>query len=226
MIKTKAEVLVFDLDDTLYLEKHFALSGFRTLAQQFGERIGGDRFAAECTDLLANGSRGNIFDLALSRCQIDVAPELIEELIACYRSHAPEIEFCADAARFFDRVEGMPTGLITDGPKETQWAKIRALGLDRTIDHIVVTGEWGREFFKPHKRAFERIESLTTARRSNIVYIADNAAKDFITPRQRGWQTVQILRSERIHAGTANTSDHEADHTISSFDELQAIACC
>lgn len=221
MIEIEAKVLVLDLDDTLYLEKQFAEGGFRSLAREFGGRIGGPRFAAECAKLLARGTRGNIFDLALSRCGIEASRELIDEMVCHYRTHEPEISFCVDAERLFTRLAKMPTGLITDGPKETQWAKIRTLRLDQMINHIVVTGEWGREFFKPHPRAFERIETLSSSSGRDLVYIADNASKDFVTPRKRGWQTVQILRSARIHAGAASAPGHEADHTISSFDDLQ-----
>ncbi len=222
MIEIRAEVIVYDLDDTLYLEKDYAESGYKALSRQFAERIGGARFADECSRLLAEGARNNIFDLALARCRIDATPRLIAELVAAYRAHVPAIGFCGDTLRFFDRVgKEMRTGLITDGPKETQWAKVKALGLGETIDHVVVTGEWPKEFSKPHPRAFELIESLTSAPRRNIVYIADNGAKDFVSPRQLGWQSVQILRPDRIHAGTPRSPDHKADHVIASFDELE-----
>ncbi|WP_338240845.1 HAD family hydrolase [Aurantiacibacter hainanensis] len=221
MIEIEAEVLVFDLDDTLYLERDFAESGYRSIARHFGDEVGGDLFASECRSLLAKGTRGNIFDLALSRCRIESTPELIDTLVRHYRTHSPEIAFCEDVSRFFDRGVDMPTGLITDGPKEGQRAKIAALGLDRTIDHVVVTGEWSKEFSKPHPRAFELIESLTSSSKHNLVYIADNAAKDFIGPRQLGWQTVQIVRSGRIHDGSPAKPGHEADHVVTSFDELQ-----
>lgn len=221
MIEIEAQVLVFDLDDTLYLEKDFAESGFRALSEKYGERIGGPRFAQECAKLLAEGRRSNIFDQALSHCQISATPELIRDFVASYRTHKPEITFCADTARFFDRIgKKTPTGLITDGPKETQWSKITALGLEKMIDHIVVTGEWPMKYAKPHPRAFKRIQSLTSAPPGKIVYIADNGAKDFVSPRALGWQSVQMLRPDRIHAGTPGSPDHEADHVISSFDEL------
>ncbi len=221
MIEIEAEVVVFDLDDTLYLEKDFAGSGFRALSQHFGERVGGNRFAAICEDLLAKGTRGNIFDLALSHCRVDATPELIGEMVSYYRSHTPKIEFCGDTSRFFNRMGAVPTGLITDGPKEAQWAKIRALELDQMLDHIVVTGEWSKGYSKPHPRAFKLIEERTSSSKHNVVYIADNAAKDFVAPRQLGWQCVQILRPGRIHPGLANSPDHEAQHTIQSFDELE-----
>lgn len=221
MIEIEAKVVVFDLDDTLCLERDFAESGFRALAGHFGERVGGERFALECSDLLAQGARGNIFDLSLSRCGIDSTPELIKALVSHYRSHSPEIAFCEDVSRFFARGREMQTGLITDGPKAAQWAKIRSLELDRKIDHIAVTGEWPKEYSKPHPRAFELIERLAAASGRDLVYIADNAAKDFIAPRQLGWQTVQIIRPDRIHDGSPASPEHEADHVIASFDELE-----
>ena len=220
LIEIAAQVVVFDLDDTLYLERDFARSGFRALARHFGDRVGGDGFATECSELLARGTRGNVFDLALSRSGIASTPELIAEMVAYYRSHAPDIAFCTDAARILERVGQFTTGLITDGPKAAQSAKIRALGLEEALDHVIMTGTWGSEFSKPHPRAFEAIESLTSATQGNVVYIADNGAKDFIAPRQLGWQTVQILRADRIHPGTPAGPAAEADHIITSFDEL------
>ncbi|MEE4201430.1 HAD family hydrolase [Erythrobacter sp.] len=220
MIEIAARVFVFDLDDTLYLEKDFARSAFRSLSRDFGERVGGARFAEECGALLDWGNRGNIFNLALAKCGVVTTPGLIDELVAAYRAHTPEIAVCADAARFLSRMDGRMTGLITDGPRVTQSAKIGALGLSDTIDQIVVTGEWGKEFSKPHSRAFEYIESRTSFRGCDLVYIADNAAKDFIAPRLMGWQTVQILRPGRVHPGTANMPGYEAQHRISSFDEM------
>ena len=221
MIEIEAKVVVFDLDDTLYLEKDFAQSGFRALSQHFGKRVGGNRFAAECEELLTSGTRGNIFDLALSRCGIEATQKLVGDLVSYYRSHSPRIAFCADASRFLNRMGAFHTGLITDGPQEAQWAKIRALGLDRMLDYIVVTGEWPKGYSKPHPRAFKLIEERTPSAGDNIVYIADNAAKDFVAPRQLGWQSVQILRSERVHTGEASAPEHEAQHTIRSFDELE-----
>ena len=32
-----------------------------------------------------------------------------------------------------------------------------------------------------------------------LAYVADNPLKDFVTPRARGWWTVQVERPERVH---------------------------
>jgi len=220
LIKIRAAVVVLDLDDTLYLERDFARSGYEALAAQFGERIGGPLFARECRALLEKGARGNIFDLALSRCGIETSPELIAELVEHYRSHRPEIRFCPDASRFLDRLGKVATALITDGPRQAQAAKAWALELDSCLDHVIITGEWSAKYSKPHPRAFELVESLTGRSRSELVYIADNGAKDFLAPRRLGWQTVQLLRTDRIHDGVPPSRDHEADSVVGSFDEI------
>lgn len=220
LIEIEAQTFVFDLDDTLYLERDFAQSGFHALANHFGERIAGERFASHCLELLSQGARGNIFNLALSHCGIEASSELITQLVEVYRSHIPKLTFCPDTQRLLDRMPYCHTGLITDGPEQTQRAKISALGLDNVIDTIIATGQWGKEYFKPHPRAYEHIEQVTSRTGQELVYIADNGAKDFVTPRKMGWQTVQILREGRVHSGKPTNPAYEADCVITSFDEL------
>jgi len=74
-------------------------------------------------------------------------------------NHIPDISLLPDAQRALDRWAGkFFLGLISDGPLIMQANKIRALGLDRRLDAILLTDQWGREFWKPHPRAFETIE--------------------------------------------------------------------
>ena len=60
-------VLVFDLDDTLYLERDFVVSGFREVAHVLGRLIGTEeiRVFRFMWSLFENGSRGKIFNQAL-----------------------------------------------------------------------------------------------------------------------------------------------------------------
>ena len=55
------------------------------------------------------------------------------------------------------------------------------------------------------------------------VYVADNAAKDFVTPNRMGWLTVQILRPGRVHDGTTPDAAHAAQVVITSLDQLDAV---
>lgn len=208
-----ADRIVFDLDDTLYLERDFAAGGFRAV----GDWLGADGFAGICQALFDAGGRGDIFDRALqaSGLTADMA-----DLVAVYRDHAPRIALCADAARY---LRGHPSGfgLITDGPERMQRAKIAALDLARWCDQIIPTGQWPTGFGKPHPRAFQAIADRAPGRR--CIYVADNAAKDFVTPNRMGWITVQILRPSRVHPGDAPTPGHAAHHRITTLDHLDAV---
>lgn len=220
LVRIAAEVVVFDLDDTLYLERDFARSGFIAASRQFAGQFNPERFSACCLQLLKAGQRGDVFDRALEIMGVTPPVGLIEGLVEAYRSHRPKITLCRDAERFLARTVVTATGLISDGPAPTQTAKVAALGLADRIDHIVLTGAFPAGYGKPHPRAFEHIEEVTGFSGSALAYIADNAAKDFIAPNRRGWQTVQILRPGRIHRGAPISSDHAAGYVVTSLDQI------
>jgi len=148
---------------------------------------------------------------------------MIDRLVSIYRSHTPRIALACDAARYLrGRGDGFISALLTDGPEAVQQAKVRALGLDRILSHIVCTGSFGLGFDKPHPRGFETVETWAAAFGRPLVYVADNPLKDFVTARRRGWQTVCISRSDRVHRVSPPDPDHEADRCIVSLDELDA----
>lgn len=223
MPSSLAERIVFDLDDTLYLERDFAFSGYRAAGEWLdaqGAAPGlGRRLADTCGDLFARGERRAIFDRAAAA--LGLVPDLVPDLIEVYRTHMPRIALCPDAARYLAGQTGL--AIVTDGPEQTQRNKIAALGLDAHCDVIVPTGQWPAEYCKPHPRAFETVAAASAGR--NCVYVADNAAKDFLTPNRLGWITVQILRPGRVHRGGPPTPAHAARAVIGSLDQLdQAIA--
>lgn len=223
MIEITEAAVVLDLDDTLYLERDFAYSGFKAVGRHLGARLASAEFAKTCSDLLNAGVRRNVFDLALREFDIVAEQELIDDLVAVYRNHSPLITLCADAERFLGRLGEKVTGLISDGPEQTQAAKVKALGLAERIDHICLTGSWPEGYGKPHPRAFETIQGNTGLSAPNHVYIADNGAKDFLAAKRLGWRTVQILRSERVHDCSPPTPDHAADSVVTTLDEIKVI---
>ncbi len=224
LIDVSASVVVFDLDDTLYLERDFAHSGFKAVGAHLRGCVDAVEFAQICCHRLEQGKRGNVFDIALRSLGIEPKPALIDELVAVYRSHSPAIGLCPDAERFLDRLDEHQIGLISDGPAATQSAKVNALGLNSRIDHICLTGSLPEGHSKPHPLAFETIQNCTGLSGADHVYIADNGAKDFVAPNQLGWQTIQVLRPERIHDGTPPTPAHAARAVVQSLDEIELSA--
>jgi len=64
--------LLFDLDDTLYDEKQFVRSGFKEVAKFIDDKFNINKkiFYKILIDIFNNGSRGNIFNLALERVNV------------------------------------------------------------------------------------------------------------------------------------------------------------
>ncbi len=215
--------VVFDLDDTLYCERDFAFSGFDAVEAWLR-----DRFpcpfppAGRMRSLFDAGERGHIFDRILAELGQPVRPELIADMVSCYRLHVPSIRFQPDAEQALAKWRsGFRLGLISDGPLETQRLKVEALGLAGRVEHIILTDQWGRQYWKPHPRSFEEMERRLGATGGACVYIGDNPLKDFIAPNQRGWRTVRLRRAEGIYADEKPPVGGEPQHLIGKLGDLE-----
>jgi putative hydrolase of the HAD superfamily len=216
------QAIVFDLDDTLYLERDYVRSGFCAAGNWFGVAFGKPDFAERAQAAFIAGKRGNIFDSVLGSFGIVPEPALVDRLVAIYRDHAPSITLCEDARSVLDSLCGTcPLAIITDGPSSTQRRKIYALGIAPLFDIVLVTGELGAENAKPHPLAFRMVEERLGLRERQLVYIGDNPQKDFEAPRRRDWQTIQVRRKEGIYADAAGC--YTADHLIDDLRELLPI---
>lgn len=216
--------VVFDLDDTLYLESDYAGSGFVAVGEWAKAELGLSDFADRCRRAFASGERGRVFDAALAAAGRSSDRATIAAMVEVYRHHEPDIALASDASAWLDALpEDTGIALVTDGYREAQARKIAALGLaDRGFAPIVITDRWGRDFWKPHPRAFETVADELGLAGSDLAYVADNPAKDFIAPRRLGWRTVQIARSGRVHHSEPPSPDHRADTVIATLDDLDA----
>jgi putative hydrolase of the HAD superfamily len=216
-----ARVIVFDLDDTLYLERDYVASGFRAVGRWAEDHLGCAEFGQCCERHFAAGVRGRIFDAALD--ELGLRDEtLISRLIKIYRDHPPEIGLAPDAAAFLECLgPDTAVALLTDGFLSAQLNKIRALGLGPpAVWPIVCTDQWGRTHWKPHERGFLHIQQHHGLPPAAFTYVADNPSKDFIAPRRLGWHTIQIKRPERLHADVIAAEGGDAAEMIESLDEL------
>ncbi|WP_137392199.1 HAD family hydrolase [Rhodoligotrophos defluvii] len=212
--------IVFDLDDTLYLERDFVRSGFKAADTWLRRNKGVEGLEQVCLALFEAGQRTLTFDRALDALGLGGDQALLAQLIRVYRSHDPAIALTDDAKRFL-ATNPARHGLITDGLLLTQQAKVRALGLDQALGFVLCTAALGEGFGKPHSRPFRCLEAWAAPFKAPLVYVADNPRKDFVTPKARGWMTVEIARPERVHDHAAPGADHEAHMRIRSLDELQ-----
>jgi putative hydrolase of the HAD superfamily len=215
--------IVFDLDDTLYLERDYAFSGFSAVAEWLERTRGIGGFEEQARIAFAAGERKRVFDAALTALRVDPTPTLITALVQTYRSHRPDIRLAEDTERFLARWPAdQPLALLTDGFHQSQRNKVAALGLDAgRFDPIVYTDEWGAEFWKPHQRGFDLIAGKFGLPPTSLAYIADNPAKDFMTPRALGWRTVRIDRPQGVHSHEPAAAGGAAAATVETLDDLE-----
>lgn len=216
--------VVFDLDDTLFPEKQFVMSGFRAVDQyvkvQFG--VGGFFEQAEC--IFSLGNRGTVFNLALEHLGIDPKPSVITALLNVYREHRPQIELYEDARwaiTFFG--QSWKTGIITDGFLVTQRNKVCALGIESQFGIVLYTDAYGREGWKPSLISYQEMMKALRCSGNECVYIADNPVKDFVAARKLGWKTVRICRKTGEYSSLIAEAGYEADSTIESLYELRGL---
>lgn len=211
-------LVVFDLDDTLFLERDYVRSGFRAVGEYARRELGLRGFFRDAWRLFRAGERKLIFNRVLAERGVSPEPRLIRALLARYRAHLPRLRLCPDARRFLARrPEGVEVGVITDGRPQAQRAKVRALGLDRLVGEIVITGRWGPRYAKPHPRAFRRMERRFRLRGSACVYVGDNPAKDFQAPLALGWSVWRLRRPGGLHASAPSPGVP----AVRSCDELR-----
>ena len=206
--------IVFDLDDTLYLERDYVKSGFRAVAETAVQGTGvsvEDTFGFLWNGFL-EGSRGSSFDALLKRYpqlsqKIDVTA-----LVQRYREHLPEISYLPGIEPLLAELKSLevPLAIISDGPLVSQAAKAEALNVSRYANPVVLTDAWGQDFWKPHVRAFDHVGEVFGLPPGQLVYVGDNPLKDFHAPTALGWRSVRLRLPEQVrenlpHDATAPT---------------------
>ena len=103
-------------------------------------------------------------------------PEQKEACLRVYREHMPQITLNDGVLEQISQLksEGIKLGIITDGRPNGQWNKIRALGLDKLVDDIIVTDELGGEQFrKPCDIAFRIMQRRWKIPFEQMMYVIE-----------------------------------------------------
>ncbi len=110
--------------------------------------------------------------------------------------------------------------LLTDGFLPAQRLKVEALGIEGDFECIVYTEELGRKFWKPSTKGFKVLLKEMGVKADECVYVADNAAKDFIGPNELGMHTIQLVGANQIHNEPPAKASGAAGHIIGSIGQL------
>lgn len=187
---TRRRLIAFDLDDTLYNEIDFVLSGYRCVADLIRERCGVDVFSFMKDAFVPDR---DVFSLTIEHFRLTLDKQI---LIDTYRSHCPDIRLSDETVAALRHLsEICRLALITDGRSATQRAKCRALRLERFIDPSdwIISDETGSA--KPALAGYLYFELKYPG--YTYTYVGNNLLKDFIAPNRLGWQAVCLLDNGR-----------------------------
>lgn len=218
--------IVFDLDDTLYPEHTYVLSGFRAVAKWVQENLGiraGDALK-ELIHLFESGVRGYVFDRWLESRGFRPA-DWVLQMVRVYREHQPDIAPYPEVPALLVRLRPRyRLGIVTDGDAAVQRRKLSALGLEPLFDVIVVSGDWGKKAWKPSVYPFKMVLNRLGVSGCEAVYIADNPEKDFLGARAVGMRTVRIRLPEGLYSGLEPpTPEHAPDIELGGHGEIPQL---
>lgn len=178
------DVIIFDLDDTLYSEIDYVKSGFKFISD------------GKYDELINSFNKG--------KKAIDVVfPSDKESKLRQYREHFPSISLYPGVKDMLLRIrqKKKKIGLITDGRPEGQRNKIKSLEIEDLFDYIIITDELGGiEYRKPCPLSFQKMKERFDIDYSRMVYIGDNINKDSISPKKLNMSFIYFNNSEGLYS--------------------------
>lgn len=197
-------LILFDMDDTLYPERDYVMSGFNAVSEHLAAKYGNEQ--DRCFSLLKRSfeenGRGRNFDYAIEKLGLD--KQILFEVIQVYRSHSPAICLRKDITEFLTDLScRVNLCLITDGWVEVQQMKVSALGLDRYFRKIIFSQENGLAYAKPHEHFFIKALDYFGVSPEESLMVGDDFNKDIIGGQNVGMKTFQVSclldRDEQSH---------------------------
>lgn len=203
--------VIFDLDDTLYSEKQYVRSGYKKIAEYLGREDASEKLWG----YFESGKQ------AIDEYLTEIGEEDKKaECLKIYREQMPEISLYEGVSEMIEdlKAKGIKVGIITDGRPEGQKNKIKALGLDKLIEDIIITDELGgTQFRKPCDIAFRIMQNRWRLPYEQIVYVGDNPNKDFQACRQLGMRWKYFRNEDGLYPH---------DSTLSGLDNMKQIRRC
>jgi putative hydrolase of the HAD superfamily len=215
------KLVLFDLDETLYDERSYVLSGFHVIAATLAKRHGlsGEAVFQALVRSLDEDGRGKNFDRVLE--QLGVEHENVPRLVRIYRNHKPDIRLFEDAERALTMLRSrVRIGIITDGNRIMQKNKVQALHLRNYVHFIIYTDHKGLKE-KPDSSSFKKALAMAKAAPEETVYFGDHPYKDIAGAKRLGLKTIRVNRGafKDIEIGGGG----QADHLVSTLDEISFL---
>ncbi|EGR0364508.1 HAD-IA family hydrolase [Vibrio cholerae] len=215
----KSAVWVFDLDDTLYPEREYQVSGYRHIAERLKTL-----FKVDISQIIETADEQGKDVLDAICHTLSMSESAKESLLWMYRLHVPNIQLRPKIKEVLDIIQSnYSIAIITDGRSISQRNKLLALGLENI--ETFVSEEWNE--VKPGKLRFQEVEKRYSDAKQ-FIYVGDNVKKDFVTPNRMGWITIGIKDAGyNIHSQNLRTveSSYLPKIWIDSVSNIQDFLC-
>lgn len=183
------QVFCVDLDDTLYLERDYVLSGLSAVARYLAEE-GQPASVLEnwLHERFLDVGREHIFDDCLAAFNMPGSRAHIDTLVGVYRNHKPTFQFLPGVRVLLDRLSKIGRiVIVTDGLPSMQEKKCHALELTRWADRIVYC--WAEQAPKPDPAS---LAPVLRAYSGEAVFIGDNPRHDLCMAQQLGIDAIRV----------------------------------
>ena len=214
--------LLIDMDDTLYDERSYVLSGFRAEAAEIARRFAAADenalFADMVAELDAHG-RARVFDAALAQAGLRGDPSQISELVEIYRTHSPALALWPGVSETLAGLRiDYRLAIVTDGLGGMQRRKVAALGLTERVDAVVYC--WECDAPKPDPAGYLHALRMLGAGADEAVVIGDRPTHDMAAAAAIGSRSIRVRTGRYCAAGLAGGA---ADATVPNFTETPAV---
>lgn len=213
--------IIFDLDDTLYRERRWLLSGFSVVARELAGRWGRERdeLFRVLAQALRRGNRRHALQRLCGHC--DESTSVIPEMVALIRAHEPRIALSPVVSAMVTQLRRhVRVGVLTNGIPDVQRRKVSALGVDSLVDVVTYAAEHGGG--KPNALAFEAVADRLGVEPRHAMFVGDDPVADIAGARALGMRTVRVNTGHSDIATRGHLLD--ADHVVGRVEEVAEIA--
>jgi putative hydrolase of the HAD superfamily len=219
--------VVFDLEDTLFDKSDWIIPAIEYAAEQFGLDLTRTAELLQEYSQRPTGLDANVYNHVLLGCgQFDTAMN-VRALCAWANQYHPARGSLQLYPGTLTALECMSAkyklAIVAEGQVETQKLKISALGIEPVIPVIAYSDEIdGIRSRRPDPRGVLLAIQKLNLPPSEVLWVADNPARDFLRLRERGVLTARVLTGECSRQDPPSQA-HAADYNISSVARLPAL---
>jgi putative hydrolase of the HAD superfamily len=189
----KPAAIVFDLDDTLYRERRYALSGFAATAQWASTTFGlpAEAVFGELVAALKCGDRARAFQNVCAR--FGLSPADVPRFVDVMRQHTPRLRLSRRVrATLLTLGASRPTAVLTNGRRSVQARKIAALGVASLVDSVLFAVDHGTGIGKPDPGTFFAVCARLRVEPSACIFVGNDPVADIAGARAVGMMTVRV----------------------------------